>query len=151
MMLRVVGAWKALSLSLSLPLSLRSSFTGNVTVLKPSEPWQFVLTVAVSPMVQCLMSKKAHMENDWRILELKKPCITFSYDSEIEVFLLLSTGPRWLMPRMYCSPYWLIVLPLDVPDLTDSLLLWGPSGQRWRCLWTFLFSNVPTFATGRLQ
>ena len=49
------------------------------------------------------------------------------------------------------QPYWLIVLPLDVPDLTTSLLLWGPSGQRWRCLWTFLFSNVPTFATSRLQ
>ena len=49
------------------------------------------------------------------------------------------------------QPYWLTVLPLDVPDLTASLLLWGPSGQRWRCLWTFLFSNVPTFATGRLQ
>ena len=40
------------------------------------------------------------------------------------------------------QPYWLIVLPLDVP---------APSGQRWRCLWTFLFSNVPTFATSRLQ
>ena len=39
--------------------------------------------------------------------------------------------------------YWLIVLPLNVPDPTASLLLWGPSGQRWRCLWTFLFSNVP--------
>ena len=49
------------------------------------------------------------------------------------------------------QPYWLIVLPLDVLDLTASLLLWGPSGQRWRCLWTFLFSNVPTFATGRHQ
>ena len=47
--------------------------------------------------------------------------------------------------------YWLIVLPLDFPDLTASLLLWGPSGQRWRCLWTFLFSNVPTFDTSRLQ
>ena len=49
------------------------------------------------------------------------------------------------------QPYWLILLPLDVPDLTTSLLLWDPSGQRWRCLWTFLFSNVPTFATSRLQ
>ena len=49
------------------------------------------------------------------------------------------------------QPYWLIVLPLDIPDLTASLLLWGPSGQKWRCLWTFLFSNVPTFATSRLQ
>ena len=49
------------------------------------------------------------------------------------------------------QPYWLIVLPLDVPDITASLLLWGPSGQRWRRLWTFLFSNVPTFATSRLQ
>ena len=49
------------------------------------------------------------------------------------------------------QPYWIIVLPLDVPDLIASLLLWGPSGQRWRCLWTFLFSNVPTFATSRLQ
>ena len=49
------------------------------------------------------------------------------------------------------QPYWLIFLPLDIPDLTASLLLWGPSGQRWRCLWTFLFSNVPTFATSHLQ
>ena len=49
------------------------------------------------------------------------------------------------------QPYWLIVLFLDVPDLTASLLLWGPSGEKWRCLWTFLFSNVPTFATSRLQ
>ena len=49
------------------------------------------------------------------------------------------------------QPYWLIVLPLDVPDLTASLLLWGTSGQRWRFLWTFLFSNVLTFATSRLQ
>ena len=49
------------------------------------------------------------------------------------------------------QPYWLIVLPLDVPALTASLLLWGHSGQRWRCLWTFLFSNVQTFATSRLQ
>ena len=48
-------------------------------------------------------------------------------------------------------PYWLIVLPLDVPDLTASLLLWRPSGQGWRCLWTFLLSNVPTFATSRLR
>ena len=49
------------------------------------------------------------------------------------------------------QPYWLIVLPLDVPYLTASPLQWGPSGQRWRCLWTFLFSNVSTFATSRLQ
>ena len=49
------------------------------------------------------------------------------------------------------QPYWLIVLPLDIPDLTASLLVWGPSGQRWRYVWTLLFSNVPTFATSRLQ
>ena len=48
------------------------------------------------------------------------------------------------------QPYWFIVLPLDIPAVTASLLLWGPSGQRWWCLWTFLFSNVPTFATSRL-
>ena len=74
-------------------------------------------------------------------------------------------SPAWKRPRTVVSsfywasaanapnllqPYWLIVLPLDVPDLTANLL-WGPSGQRWRCLWTFLFSNVPTFATSRLQ
>jgi hypothetical protein len=29
------------------------------------------------------------------------------------------------------QPYWLIVLPLDVPALTTSLLLPDPSGQRW--------------------
>ena len=49
------------------------------------------------------------------------------------------------------QPYWLTVLPLDVPAVTASLLLWGHSGQRWRCLWTFLFSYVPTFDTSRLQ
>ena len=49
------------------------------------------------------------------------------------------------------QPYWLLVLPLDVPDFTTSILLWSPSCQRWRCLWTFLFSKVPTFATSRLQ
>ena len=49
------------------------------------------------------------------------------------------------------QPYWLIVLPLDVQNLTASLLLWGSSGQRWRCLWTLLLSNVPTFTTSRLQ
>ena len=43
------------------------------------------------------------------------------------------------------QPYWLIVLPLDVPDLTASLLLWGPSGQRWRCLWIFLFFACSKF------
>ena len=48
------------------------------------------------------------------------------------------------------QPYWFIVLPLDIPHLTASLLLWAPTGQRWRCLWT-LFSNAPTFATSRLQ
>ena len=48
------------------------------------------------------------------------------------------------------QPYWLIVLPLDFPNLTASLLLWSSSGQRW-CLRTFSFSNVPTFATSRLQ
>ena len=58
---------------------------------------------------------------------------------------LLANAPNVLRP--YC----LIVLPSDVPDLTASRLLWGPSGQRWRCLWTFLFSNVPAFATSRLQ
>ena len=65
--------------------------------------------------------------------------------------LLLTTGPRWLMPRMYCSHTGLLYYPIDVPDLTASLLLWCPSSQRRRCLWTFLFSNVPTFATSRLQ
>ena len=63
-----------------------------------------------------------------------------------EVRVLLTIGLRWLMPRMHCSH-----IGLDVPDLTASPLLWGPSGQRWRCLWTFLFSIVPTFATSRLQ
>ena len=68
-----------------------------------------------------------------------------------DVLLLLSIGPRWLKPLNVLQPYWIILLPLDVPDLTASLLLWGPSSQRWRCLWTFLFSDVPTFATSRLQ
>ena len=49
------------------------------------------------------------------------------------------------------QPYWFIVLTLEVPALTASLLLWGPSGQRLRWLWTFLFSNVPTLATSRLR
>ena len=45
----------------------------------------------------------------------------------------------------YTAAIWLIVLPLDIPDLTASLLLWGPSGQRWRCLWTFLFFKCSNF------
>ena len=28
------------------------------------------------------------------------------------------------------QPYWLVLLPLDLPDLIASLLLWSPSGQR---------------------
>ena len=55
------------------------------------------------------------------------------------------------MPRMFCSHTGFFVLPIDVPDLTASLLLWCPSCQSWRCLWTFLSSNVPAFATSRLQ
>ena len=79
-------------------------------------------------------------------------CSSSTQVTNLSPDLFLSIGPRWLMPRMYCSHIWLIVLPLDVPDLIASLLLWGPSGQRWRCLWTFLFfSNVPSFATSRLQ
>ena len=65
-------------------------------------------------------------------------------------YVLISTVPRWLMLRMYCS-HLAYCTALDVPDLTASHLLWGPSDQRWRCLWTFLFSNVPTFATSHLQ
>ena len=63
MLMHVFGAWKALS------LSLQSSFTGNSTVLKPSEPWQFVLIDAVSPMVQCLIlskkKKQTHTRGEW--------------------------------------------------------------------------------------
>ena len=44
------------------------------------------------------------------------------------------------------QPYWLIVLPLDVPDLAASLLLRGPSGPE-----VAMLSNVPTIATSRLQ
>ena len=44
------------------------------------------------------------------------------------------------------QPYWLIVLPLDVPDLAASLLLRGPSGPEVEML-----SNAPTIATSRLQ
>ena len=49
------------------------------------------------------------------------------------LLLLLSIGPRWLMPPNVLQPYWLIILCLDVPDLTASLLLRGPSGQWWGC------------------
>ena len=66
-------------------------------------------------------------------------------------FLLLFYWSSVVNAPNVLQPYWLIVLPLDIPDLTAILLLWGPSGQRWRCLWTFLFSNVPTFVTSRLQ
>ena len=43
------------------------------------------------------------------------------------------------------QPYWLIILPLDVPELIASLLLWGPSGQRWGYLWTLLFFECSNF------
>ena len=68
--------------------------------------------------------------------------------------VLSSSSFKWALvanASNVLQPYWLIVLPLDVPDLTTSLLLWGPSDQRWRCLWTFSFSNILTFATSRLQ
>ena len=46
------------------------------------------------------------------------------------------------------QPYWLIVLPLDVPDLTASLLLWGPNRQRWNYMgqkWSINFAwKCPT-------
>ena len=74
----------------------------------------------------------------------------------IQTFYVQTSSPSFYWSSVpnepnVLQPYWLIVLPLDVPDLTASLLLWGPSGQRWRCSWTFLFSNVPTSATSRLQ
>ena len=69
----------------------------------------------------------------------------WDFSSSSFYWALVANAPNVL------KPYWLIVLPLDVPDLTASLLLWGPSDQRWRFLWPFLFSNVPTFATSRLQ
>ena len=49
------------------------------------------------------------------------------------------------------QPYCFIVQPLDVPDLTASLLLRGPSGQGWTFYEPSYFSNVPTFGTSRLQ
>ena len=62
-------------------------------------------------------------------------CQHLAYSSHVTsssyYWALVANGPNVL------QPYWLIVLPLDVPGLTAGLLLWGPSGQRWRCLWTF--------------
>ena len=43
--------------------------------------------------------------------------------TEQSTVTLLSIGPRWLMPRMYCIHIGLLYNPLDVPDLTASLLL----------------------------
>ena len=66
----------------------------------------------------------------WKFMDLGRSwCFSFYWAS-------VAKAPNVL------QPYWHIVLPLDVPALSASLLLWGPIGQRWRCLWTFLFSNV---------
>ena len=76
------------------------------------------------------------------------PCWLLRLISDAHSIILCSSfyGASVANPPNVLQPYWLIVLPLDVPDITASLLLWGSSG-----LWTFLFSNVPTFATSRLQ
>ena len=90
--------------------------------------------------------------------EFWKPCLMPSLvDRDREMTL---SGSVLLLSSFYWAsvanaakvlqPYWLIVLPLNVPDLTASLLLWGPTDQKWKCLWTFLFSNVTTFASSRL-
>ena len=91
----------------------------------------------------------------WNIQNYRLVPLLFRICSSLHSYLfILSSSFYWASvanaPNVL-QPYWLIVLPLDVPDLTASLLLCGPSGQRWRCLWTFLFSKVPTFATSRLQ
>ena len=44
---------------------------------------------------------------------------------------------------------WLIVLPLDFPNLTTSRLPKDPGSQRWSYVET-LFLDVPTFTTSRL-
>ena len=53
---------------------------------------------------------------------------------DVIIFVLLSYWASVDNSSNVLQPYWLIVLPLDVPALTASLLLWGHSGQRWRCL-----------------
>jgi hypothetical protein len=52
------------------------------------------------------------------------------------------------MPLTYCS-HRLILLPLDVPTLTTSLLI-DPNSQRWNYIYKPLFLDVPTFTTSRL-
>jgi len=54
------------------------------------------------------------------------------------------------------QPYWIIVLPLDIPALTTSLLyeiLAARGGiiYIYIYIYTFLFLDVPTFATSRLR
>ena len=89
-------------------------------------------------IVQCVLA--------WRKARIRPVrCSPYALSSSSFYWASVANAPNVL------QPYWLIVLPLDVPDLTASLLLCSPSGQRWRCLWTFLFSIVPTFATSRLQ
>jgi hypothetical protein len=59
-----------------------------------------------------------------------------SYSSNSYCWASVANAPNVL------QPYWLIVLPLDVPALSTSLLLRDPSGQRWN--YTGSFINIWT-------
>ena len=64
------------------------------------------------------------------------------------VFAQLKGSQGHVLNKDMCSSsyYWASVA--NAPNVPQPYWF---SGQRWRCLWTFLFSNVPTFATSLLQ
>ena len=73
-----------------------------------------------------------------RINQNPRACWTKYVEMEVDV-TKISCSPSYYWASVanapnVLQPYWFIVLPLDVSDLTASLLLRGPSGQRWRCL-----------------
>jgi hypothetical protein len=67
---------------------------------------------------------------------------TIKFKRCYEILALL--GPYCSSPYCWASvanalnvlqPYWLIVLPLDVPAVTTSLLPRDPSGQKWNYIY----------------
>jgi hypothetical protein len=104
-------------------------------------------------------------DNEWSVNVMSKNAIMFylkhwsgKRDLEASVIILFNLTSF----SSYCwasvanapnvlQPYRLIVLPLDFPALTTSLLLRDPSGQRWSCIyrtsyfWTFQLSPLVVF------
>ena len=136
---------------LCIKFKMADSSTSFVTVIKTvKEKCPYCCHVVILKFTRSFSKKVTCWLRSFTIQNFK-PRLWFpaSHVRTCDILLQRSCSFYWTLAAN--DPNVLIVLPLDVPDLTASLLLRSPSDQRWRRLWTFLFSNVPTFATSGLQ